>query len=148
MVKLSRVRQMKSESGFTMIELLITIAIIGILTAIAIPIYSGFQRSAQIATLTSDVNNSAQGLSVFHRNESRWPTTTEFSNDILVSTSSDNSVVLELAVNGSGNTEACIEGTRIFSASDTVVVSYNMTSREFLEGACEVTAGLTQESPE
>mgnify|MGYP000104847518 CR=1 FL=1 len=39
----------QKQSGFTLVELLVVIAIIGILTAIGIPMYSGYQSSAKVS---------------------------------------------------------------------------------------------------
>lgn len=37
------------QSGFTLVELLVVIAIIGILTAIGVPMYTGYQTSAKVS---------------------------------------------------------------------------------------------------
>ena len=56
--KLSTLRaQGVSEEGFTLIELIIVVVIIGILSAIAIPIFMNQQKSAVAAGVKSDVRN-------------------------------------------------------------------------------------------
>ena len=66
---------MKQQSGFTLIELMIVVAIIGILAAIAIPQYQGYVARAQVAEGFSCTAATKTAVSLFYNLNGKFPTT-------------------------------------------------------------------------
>lgn len=60
-------------SGFTIVELLIVIVVIGILAAISIVAYNGIQNRAHSTAVNSDLNNNAKKLEEYKILNGRYP---------------------------------------------------------------------------
>jgi len=54
---MKKLKKQKNQKGFTLIELMITIAIVGVLAAVAMPMYQSYLGSTQVRTLASQTGD-------------------------------------------------------------------------------------------
>ncbi len=64
----------KKQSGFTIIELLIVIVVIGILATLVITTFSGIQRNARNRAREADVNALHSQVEYYYGQNSKYPT--------------------------------------------------------------------------
>jgi len=117
------------QHGFTIVELLVVIVVIGILAAITVVSYTGISQKAIVAMLQSDLGNSAQKLKLYRVEHDAYPATLDGSNCTKDSTGAvDTNYCLKPS---SGNTFAYSSSspysTFTLTATNTNGTSYQIT---------------------
>ena len=74
---LNRIREKRrDDEGFTLIELLVVVVIIGVLVAIAVPVYLNYRKGAADKSAQSDVRGAISAIEQYYtENGNAYPTT-------------------------------------------------------------------------
>jgi type IV pilus assembly protein PilA len=67
-------KRLRAEKGFTLIELMIVVAILGILAAIAIPTYMDYTKRAKVSEAISLLSGVANAIAEYHTSQGKMPT--------------------------------------------------------------------------
>ena len=85
----------KQNKGFTIVELLIVIVVIGILAGLVITTYNGIQQKARNTERTTDLKTFQSQLEAYNANNGRYPSSTD-----LGSTSANNVTFIQANLKG------------------------------------------------
>ena len=120
----------EKDKGFTLIELLVVIIIIGILAAIAIPVFLNQRKKAVDASIKSDLRTVANEMETFYTDSQTYPSTVPShtkavtGNKIVigsntVSLSSDNQITISYDAASPATQSYCIKGANAKGSNST-----------------------------
>ena len=117
-------------NGFTIVELLIVIVVIGILAAITIVSFNGVQSRARVASLQTDTENAVKSLELFKVDNaaSQYPLTLAQAN---LKASGDNTLTYTSYASSGGY---CVQATN--TAGGNAVSYYTTNATQPKEGTC------------
>jgi type IV pilus assembly protein PilA len=114
----NRLRTKKDDEGFTLIELLVVVVIIGVLVAIAVPVYLNYRKGAADKSAQSDVRGAVSAVEQFYTdNGNQLPDS--------ISNNTDPSTGLVLKIGTGPNTQTA-------TMSDKTIMAYVKNGQGYL----------------
>jgi len=116
------------QKGFTLIELMIVIAIIGILAVIALPAYQDYTARAQVSEAISLMEGQKSAVVEYYADKGKWPTSNAEAG-IAAPTDIKGKYVEKVVVSGNGVLTATMKGKDVNNdiKGKTVVLSPDVT---------------------
>ncbi|EFC52548.1 pilin [Neisseria subflava] len=100
------------QKGFTLIELMIVIAIIGILAVIALPAYQDYTARAQVSEAISLMEGQKSAVVEYYADKGKWPTSNAEAG-IATNTSIQGKYVAQVDVGGDGVITATMKASDV-----------------------------------
>jgi len=117
--------------GFTLIEMLMVIAIVGILAAVALPLYQGHTVMAKLSEVENAMSTVASGTTAYYHDQNSWPdcpSVNEIRNSLGVSLASVTRISAISIVNGNGAITAIVQNIHFMVDNKTLTLTPTTSS--------------------